>query len=436
MKPDVKRKLVTGSLETLLGLGVLIFSWLKGVPLLYMGALLAGSGVFTLLICALRIFADKKQQGNETNAGNGKASIGKTIYNTVIMIIVTAVVVVAGIFVYKFIKGSNTPPPESGLPSIVQLDTPKQVSFDNRTYVLSWNAVENASAYIIYYNGTETTVDNSDAREQITIIAQENVFKVKAVGDGAYYSDSEWSQEVTYVMGTQQGGTQQEQLSVFDKVNLKLAEAAQSKGLTLEKIIGISFISLESGNPYGKHIEFETICTNNKGVLNSICISFKNDGYTSSIEELLTHFESATVAAFYYNKNIADYDSAYYLLYRGMQNNDPFDGKMEELRQQGYTITEISSVTLKGVEYSLNKFQFWITGTYKATLGDDVKYFTSTNRITVLNASSAEDTNYETFVLSDEYSTVKETEYIEHEAGGTLLYMGEWAVKNNVNSEP
>ncbi len=426
MKSDVKRKLVTGSIEVAIGIGVLIFSWIKDTPLLYMGWLLVGSGLFTLIICGLRILMDKKAKENEEKKENGqqpgKKSIGQTIYNAITLIVVFAVVIVAGIFVFKLIKGNDdTPPSDTGIPPIIQLETPQEVSFDSENYILSWETVENASAYTIYYNGAEIPVDANDTYKQITLIAEENVFKVKAIGDGSYYSDSGWSQEVTYTIDNQQ----QEQ-SIFDKVNLKLAQAAQSQGLTLEKIIGISYFDLEADNEYGDHVRFQTICSY-KGVSYNYELSFKNDGYTSSYEELLMHFDSAT-----YNGEakykIVDYDSAYFLLHRGMQNNDPFDEKMEELRLQGYEISAISSVTREGKKVG-SKFRFEIVGTYKAVLGSDVKYFTSINRIDILQPSSDEGHNYETFVASDKYSTVTETTYIEHEEGFTWLYMEEWVAK-------
>lgn len=61
LKSDVKRKLVTGTIEVIIGLGILIFSWVTDASLyLYAGILFAASGAFTLVICILRIFADKK----------------------------------------------------------------------------------------------------------------------------------------------------------------------------------------------------------------------------------------------------------------------------------------------------------------------------------------------------------------------------------------
>lgn len=76
LKSDVKRKLVTGTIETVIGLGILAFSLATGASLyLYAGALFAGSGAFTLALCGLRAFTDKKMAEREARAEekrNGK----------------------------------------------------------------------------------------------------------------------------------------------------------------------------------------------------------------------------------------------------------------------------------------------------------------------------------------------------------------------------
>ncbi len=61
IQSDVKRKLITGGIEVLIGVGILIYSAVNKSSLYtYGGLLFAGSGAFTLVLCLLRIFADKK----------------------------------------------------------------------------------------------------------------------------------------------------------------------------------------------------------------------------------------------------------------------------------------------------------------------------------------------------------------------------------------
>ena len=76
LKSDVKRKLVTGTIETVIGLGILIYSWVTGASLyLYAGGLFAASGAFTLVICVLRIINDKKMAEKEKLAEEKQNSL-------------------------------------------------------------------------------------------------------------------------------------------------------------------------------------------------------------------------------------------------------------------------------------------------------------------------------------------------------------------------
>ena len=334
-----------------------------------------------------------------------------------------AVAIGALIFVYTaFLKDPSTPGgaganpdqgPGQGI-SAVQLKAPEQLVFHEENHVLSWGKVDNATAYAIYYNGQETTVGADDTYKQITITTEENRFKVKALGDGGLYKDSEWSQEISYTMKTEQ------EQSVFQKVNLKLAQAAEEEGLTLERVIGITYIDLEA-NQYTANIVFQVICSKN-GVSSNYEFSFKNDGYTASVEELLANFEHATFGG-KLMKKIVDYRSAQQLV-----NSKLYDGHMAELYSQGYEISVISSVVREGKNIG-SKFRYEIVGTYKAEIGDEVKYFTSINRVDV-NPSSDPTLNYEVFLAALDLRTLVETDFMMHEAGGTLEYIGEWVAKN------
>lgn len=76
LKSDVKRKLVTGTIEAVIGLGILIYSWVTGASLyLYAGGLFAASGAFTLVICVLRIINDKKMAEKEKVAEEKQNSL-------------------------------------------------------------------------------------------------------------------------------------------------------------------------------------------------------------------------------------------------------------------------------------------------------------------------------------------------------------------------
>ena len=71
------------------------------------------------------------------------------------------------------------------------LDSPSNITMENR--VLTWDAVENASEYILLINGKEYTV--TEPRLELYTIAKEGEFHLKlmAGGDGTTYEDSSWA---------------------------------------------------------------------------------------------------------------------------------------------------------------------------------------------------------------------------------------------------
>ncbi|MBR4800738.1 MAG: Ig-like domain-containing protein [Clostridia bacterium] len=87
--------------------------------------------------------------------------------------------------------GDDTPGGGGGTPSTpTKLATPV-VSVDN-TGLVSWADIANASGYKVDVNGTVTNYSRP-----VSLLDGETV-KVKAVGDGTNYSDSDWSRAVTY----------------------------------------------------------------------------------------------------------------------------------------------------------------------------------------------------------------------------------------------
>ena len=66
LKSDVKRKLISASVEVLIGLAILIYSLVTGSSLYtYAAFLFLASGAFSLVICGIRIFTDKKAAQKE-----------------------------------------------------------------------------------------------------------------------------------------------------------------------------------------------------------------------------------------------------------------------------------------------------------------------------------------------------------------------------------
>lgn len=298
----------------------------------------------------------------------------------------------------------------------VTLSTPKNLSFDYNTMLLSWTPVDNANGYLVDYNGMTTTV--TEAQMTILLTAEQNVFKVKALGDVESYNDSEWSEAITYE-------NPKEELSVFDKVNLKLAEAATAENLTLERVIGVISTDLEA-NQYGSHVTFQVVCRK-KDVSYNYEFGFRYEN-PSSVAEMLQSFDKATFKGKLQKDIVTKYNSAQYLVNSGL-----YVGTMKELKESGHTISVIDSVVREGQKVG-SKFRFEIVGTFKAQAADDVIYFTAVYRVDALNPSSDDSYNYELFLAAEDLRDLYEVSCLLHRENETLLYMNAWAKANDVHS--
>ena len=325
-------------------------------------------------------------------------------------LISTAAMVGVAIMGYNMLKksgmlGGNDNPGESIQPPPVvsyQLACPKNLSFDPQSCVLSWQAVDDASGYRISYNDTLIEVEAKDTSAVMTIVHIENVFKIMAVGDNLPYTDSVWSEPITYTMDLGQD------MSLYNRVNLALAQAVTKKGMQLVDVVGITIAKV------GK-IDFQTICETDEGMQNVLWV------YNSHDENILQMFENFSSENI---KCVDSYDIVDFEAAEALLKSKSFDGQMEELRTQGYTISVVDSCVRKGLP-SGNDFVFDIVGTYKAELGEDVKIFSSVNRIKVIDASKDDESNYVLSTMVKRYRTVTETYFVMHEEGATLEYMQE-----------
>ena len=337
-----------------------------------------------------------------------------TVKKIVSTLLGLAVIAGASVLAYNEIN-KNTPTPPTPPAIVQQLETPTDVSYDIQNYVLSWDDVDNATGYVVSYNGTTYNVE--DNSKHILPTAEENVFKVKAVGDNIDYSDSEWSSPITYTI------TNTEE-NVFDSVNIQLAQTAAENDLTLVEVIGISYADMDKTS-FGTNLSFEVICNNGSENVNAR-ISYGYDDL-DTIGEMLQSIDSYTKSSLI-EYDIVNYNSAEELLL-----SNSFDGKMEELRQQGYEFSVMDSCVREGSK-SGSSFRFSIVGTYKAEKDGDVKYFTSVNDIKIHNASKTESNNYVTSVGYVEDRTVTESYFVEHTNDTTYEYM-QGLVSSTANAE-
>lgn len=297
------------------------------------------------------------------------------------------------------------------------LATPQNVSFNEDTNEVSWEGVENATGYLLWVNGNTYEIGAGDLSKKIVLFEEKNEFKVKAIGDGEEFTDSNWSLSLVYTM------TVQAEESLYNKVNIKLAEAAKQYNYEFVSVIGISYANLNVGN-LNQNITVETLCKVNNRFCN-VQYNFNCSSYTS-LQEMIENFDNAIYLNHKYEKTVS-YDSAEALLKSGS-----YDGKMQELKNHGYQITVLDSVVREGYDVG-SRFSFEIVGTYKATkAGADDVYFSSINRVYILDPSRNEEANYTTFLEYEQLGlrTVTETKFVLHEKSTTLDYILDWEQKS------
>lgn len=302
------------------------------------------------------------------------------------------------------------------------LQTPKNFAYNEETYTLSWESVENATGYTLDYNGKETALGGEITEYTVILSAVENTFKLKATGDKEKYEDSAWA-EVTYTLtgGNEENGDTDSgndngasELSLYDKINIELSRAAAEEGYTLERVIGISYADIEEMYKFD-HIRIETIGKKNNIDYN-IMYGYRIDE-ASDFTELLNSINAEHCQGSAENP-LVSYNSA-----EKFVASEKYDGKMQALYEQGYTISVLDSCVREGKTVA-KKFRYEIVGTYKAENAyGDVKYFTSVNQIDVNEVSSNPIRNYETTFLSPSLITVTEKQFVLHEEGATLEYM-------------
>jgi len=123
----------------------------------------------------------------------------------------------------------------------VQLTAPTGVTANTETKLLSWNAVENASGYKVSIGEAESEEQVELSYNLAALSAGTYILKVKALGDGKKYIDSEWSAEARYTSNSPSA----EQLAV--PANVKV----EGKTLTWATVANASgyFVQIDTNTP-------------------------------------------------------------------------------------------------------------------------------------------------------------------------------------------
>lgn len=327
-------------------------------------------------------------------------------------VMLTACVILAVTFGGCFLFGSTPYDP-----NMIELDAPQSVYFSDGNFTLYWDEVEHAKSYEVKHNNSTVNVGKATSKQILELTEGKNTFKVRAMGDDVTYNTSRWSEEVEYYYSTSI-----EDKTIYEVVRDKIIADGKADRKEFIKIVGISFANNDRLSLVGANIIFETVWNDN-GVQKNIGMEYYVAD-CADIEEVLDNFADGRLVGTSTYKTV-NYDSAEYLV-----KSKDYVGYMNTLKGQGYTISVVDSVVREG-KASGKQFMFEIVGTFKAQLGDDVKYFSALYKVlTAMNSSNPRD-NYESLVGYPADRTLTEISLVKHDAEGTLSYIEEWVARQN-----
>ena len=253
------------------------------------------------------------------------------------------------------------------------LKAPTNLSYDDETYILSWDIVENADSYNVSINDDDELVVE-DNKVFYVPTNQTTEFKIQALDSTGEYKNSNWSDSLTYTIPANEVS--------YASVNAFVSTMLPSN-CKLVKLVNIS-------------IEDNELLTNAVFERNSELkvyeLSTKYDFTIESLSDVVN--ERAAYTRILDRYDIANYNSAESLL-----KSNSYVGQMEELRQQGYSFEVVSQQVGKTAD--LDK-SYNIYATYKLTNDKDVKYVNSIVNAVIKNTSPNEKTNYTTRVENAE----------------------------------
>ncbi len=255
-----------------------------------------------------------------------------------------------------------------------KLDTVKNISYDDKKYIISWDEVEEADRYYIAINDDDDYIEVTQNSHYYVVKDLITNFKIQAAvekedenGFLTLYK-SEWSKTYTYTIEGNE--VTYGSVSVFVQTMLP-------SDYKLIKFINISI----DDNQLLTNAVFER-----DGELKVYELSTKYEYTIESLSDVVSGNAEYTRILDKYD--IANYDSANSLL-----KSNSYVGQMEEYRQQGYKFEVISQQVGTSKDDDSNLF---IYGTYKMFNDLETKYINSTIVVGIYNPSSNEKTNYTT----------------------------------------
>ena len=284
------------------------------------------------------------------------------------------------------------------------LDDVKNVSFDEKTSLLSWDSVENADSYVTSVNGEEYTVETNYMF--YLPVENETEFKVKAVDSTGKYKESNWSDVYTYSVSKDEVtyssvyGFVDGMLQGSDKVQ-KILSMEINNGYLYTKA---SFLD-RKGNPKLYYLQTDI-------------------GNFKELSEIIKNQDQCFTRT-YRSFDLCEQNAMEYLV-----KSNSFDGKLEEYRQQGYEISVVSSAT--GLRDNYASLQ--IDATLKLQKGNDTKYVTISLSAFVKNPTGNPKIDY-TVKLADPEQRSMNTSNFVILSGDLAKFAEEMDRVNNMQNE-
>ena len=268
-----------------------------------------------------------------------------------------------------------TPEPDTGTGELTRLASPS-IAYDQETNILSWNAVENASGYLVIVGGREYRTQQTQVELAIEENSQYSI-TIKALGDGEKYKDS----EAVSLNGVRQELDKMYYQQIEDNIYKFFEDflyAGRNK-IEIQDILNIDLqnnvfsVLLKGKNQGGNNIYYRTFIFNlseYQDFLDSK-IGLKElaeaSNYVKSYNSFVSNVSHATA--------IYDFGND---LYNKLISDDLLTGKLREYIDNGYTVTKLYSEPSMG---NLSKDTL-VNTCVKLQKDSDIKVVTVQNLIT------------------------------------------------------
>lgn len=266
-----------------------------------------------------------------------------------------------------------TPEPETG--AVIQLAQPA-IAYDQETNILSWNAVENASGYLVIVDGREYRTQQTQVELAIEENAQYSV-TIKALGDGENYKDS----EVVSLNGVRQELDKMYYQQIEDNI-YKFFEDFLYAGRNKIEIQDILNIDLQNNvfsalvkcndenRPSTLYRTFSFDLSEYKDFSNNIALRdlAEASSYILSFENVDVDSKSHAGVTYSFGND----------LYNKLISDDLLTGNLKNYIDNGYTLTKLYSEPSMGNEPD----NFIVNSCIKLQKGNDIKVVTVQNKIT------------------------------------------------------